>query len=202
MERSERVRKLERKLRRAIIQYVIPGLGVALAIAALAWWATRDVMVSGSTPSPDVDEPVLVTDNPTGAVSDRVDGESARTDLWRCVRAGSVKEARQIVERWPDILLLTDRHGKTALHLATRHDDVVAMLLAHGADVDARDDVFEETPLHWAVRRNRLHVVELLIEYGADVNARSAHGDTPLSIATRYGRSRIVAALAEAGADQ
>ncbi len=53
------------------------------------------------------------------------------------------------------------------------------VLLAHGADVNARDK-FENTPLHWAAVYNGLEAAKALLTHGADVNARNQWGDTPL----------------------
>ena len=56
------------------------------------------------------------------------------------------------------------------------------------------------TPLHHAVRKNRLRIVQLLLELGADPNARDATGATALTTASGVGADPgIVAALLGAG---
>ena len=56
------------------------------------------------------------------------------------------------------------------------------------------------TPLHHAVRKNRLRIVRLLLELGADPNARDATGATALATASEQGKDPgIVAALLGAG---
>ncbi|WP_375411750.1 ankyrin repeat domain-containing protein [uncultured Bradyrhizobium sp.] len=56
------------------------------------------------------------------------------------------------------------------------------------------------TPLHHAVRKNRPSIVQLLLELGADPNARDATGATALTTAAETGAdARIVAALSAAG---
>src|SRR5882672_8194056 len=56
------------------------------------------------------------------------------------------------------------------------------------------------TPLHHAVRKNRLRIVQLLLELGADPNARDATGATALTTASEEGADpSIVAALLRAG---
>ena len=58
------------------------------------------------------------------------------------------------------------------------------MLLAHGADVNARDES-EETPMHSAAYFNSLEVAQVLLAHGADVNARDEDGNTPVALAKR-----------------
>ena len=58
--------------------------------------------------------------------------------------------------------------------------------LNKGADVNARDEVYGGTPLHWAALRGRNEVAEFLIAEGADVNAKTRKGFTPLDEAIIY----------------
>jgi len=65
-----------------------------------------------------------------------------------------------------------DDRGTTPLHYAAAYGSIEAMrfLLGSGAGVDARND-FEATPLMWAATEPEK--VRLLVERGADVNAKS-----------------------------
>ena len=54
-----------------------------------------------------------------------------------------------------------------------RNVDLVRFLLAENVDPSPRMRKDGQTPLHMAVNeRQNLAIVELLVEYGADVNAR------------------------------
>jgi ankyrin repeat protein len=55
----------------------------------------------------------------------------------------------------------------------TGSTDAVRALLVAGADVDAREQSEDQTALMWGVAQRHAGVVRLLIEYGADVAARS-----------------------------
>lgn len=48
------------------------------------------------------------------------------------------------------------------------------------------------TPLHWAVEKQNLEVIHILLEYGADTNANSKFNKTPISIALEKDRLDLV----------
>ena len=51
--------------------------------------------------------------------------------------------------------------------------EVVRLLLARGADVNAKETVRGQTALMWAVAQRHSGVVRVLLEAGADVQART-----------------------------
>ena len=79
--------------------------------------------------------------------------------------------------------------------------DMVKQLLDAGADVNAKDDLTEMTPLFDAVSSGKKEVAALLIDKGADVNGKIAMGFTSLHNAAGSGRYEIVELLIEKGAD-
>jgi ankyrin repeat protein len=70
------------------------------------------------------------------------------------------------------------------LHSATAISDydLTVLLLAHGADVNARQQS-GVTPLHSAAHNGQLKIAKLLIDHGADVNAKTEDGKTPADMA-------------------
>ncbi|HXO73166.1 MAG TPA: ankyrin repeat domain-containing protein [Bradyrhizobium sp.] len=83
-----------------------------------------------------------------------------------------------------------------------RADDLRAMIAADRSLLTARmtRNEHRRTPLHHAVRKNRPRIVQLLLELGADPNARDATGATALTTASEVGADPgIVAALSRAG---
>ena len=64
-----------------------------------------------------------------------------------------------------------------------------------------KPDLIKQTPLHWAARSGRYEMCKLLIEKGADVNAKSNDGSTPLHWAAIKGQPRICKLLLDNGAD-
>ena len=92
-----------------------------------------------------------------------------------------------------------DRAGRTPLHYAAGDGKLDAMtaLIAAGAEIDAREDTGQYTPLMFAAQRDdNIDIITALVEAGADVNLTNSKGETPLFIATRsYGTSGIGAGI-------
>src|SRR5262245_1113067 len=65
--------------------------------------------------------------------------------------------------------------GETPLMIASRTGnlDGAKLLLAHGADVNARESTKGQTALMWAVADRQPNIVHMLIEAGADLHART-----------------------------
>jgi ankyrin repeat protein len=72
--------------------------------------------------------------------------------------------------------------GQTILMTAARtgSGEAVRLLLARGADVNAREQILGETALIWAAAENHPAVIKALVERGADVNGRSKAMTYPL----------------------
>ena len=82
------------------------------------------------------------------------------------------------------------------LHSATAggHDDVVAVLIDAGADVDSRQPQ-GWTPLHAAAMNGSFRSVDRLLAAGADPAARNDDGTTAIELARAAGHDAIVALL-------
>ena len=98
--------------------------------------------------------------------------------------------------------------NSTPLSIASEngHASTVEALIAHGADVNPRDETGHHRPLRLACARGHSQVIKLLVHAGADVNAADRIGQTPLISLTRSAMGHpvdldIVKTLYEAGAD-
>jgi uncharacterized protein len=116
-----------------------------------------------------------------------------------------------LIEQGADVNHPLPDTGETPLHSALcKADDpkynlVLKVLLAAGADPNratkagVETDSFMrdcrtkgETPLHRAAAFGDAEAIQLLLNAGAVIDARDAHGDTPLSWASWYLRPRAI----------
>ena len=88
------------------------------------------------------------------------------------------------------------KHG-AALRAAVVRGDIakVKALIADGADVNAQDDDVRNTPLHLAVAKGRLDLIDALLQGGAEPNLMNRDGFTPLTSAEFHGRKDIIKKL-------
>ncbi|KAJ5037252.1 uncharacterized protein L3040_007429 [Drepanopeziza brunnea f. sp. 'multigermtubi'] len=91
-----------------------------------------------------------------------------------------------------------ESRGKTSLHLAVARDsdDIVELLLRHGAEISARSDG-GWTALHNACELGSEKIVRILLGAGSDINAKLLNGMTPLHLAAQGGHLAVVKCLLE-----
>lgn len=98
----------------------------------------------------------------------------------------------------------TNYSGRTLLATAVKEQrdvSIVKLLLDRNADIETKD--YKNRKLLSQVGNHHLgtEITEMLIEYGADLEARHDHGMTPLMNAVYYGNSQITEALIKRGAN-
>lgn len=103
------------------------------------------------------------------------------------------------------IKVLETQIGQTALMLAleTGSEDLVRLVVVHGADVNKKPHLFiKRTPLQYAAELGNLDMVQLLLELGTEVNGEPAiwSGGTALQFAAISGNCNVAAELLEKGA--
>ena len=95
-------------------------------------------------------------------------------------------------------------HGEhvPALHVAAADDNLeaAAILVEHGAKIDTRDTVNNDTALMYGVRDGKAKVAEYLLIKGANPNLTDKQGFTPLHIAASRNDIHLVRSLLAHGA--
>lgn len=148
------------------------------------------------------------------------------SDFFAAVRAGSTERVREQLAQEP--ALVHARHeGGTALHFAAIGKDraMAVLLLDAGADLNARDDTYQMTPIGWANEEGHEAMVRILYDRGAEIDLHQAAayglvdhvrdlvkgtrrqvnavmgGWTPLQLATLWGHPEVVELLLSRGGD-
>jgi ankyrin repeat protein len=138
------------------------------------------------------------------ALVEAVKARVASLDAFEAATFGDLDRLVVLLADDPDLTGRRSGDGFTALHLAAffGQDDAVRLLLARGADPDARGTGWMTgTPLNAAASARHATVVALLLEAGADRDAVQRGGWTPLHSAARNGDARTVELLLAHGAD-
>lgn len=113
----------------------------------------------------------------------------------------SIESTKLLLDRGVNVNF-ADGDGYTALHYAAMrgYHEIAQLLLANGAAIDALSHKLR-TPLHLATGSGYAteHLVSLLLDHGADVNARDLYNLSPLDM-VQDGNHRLIQALVARGA--
>lgn len=129
------------------------------------------------------------------------------TPLLRAVGMGLLIEPtiQILLEEGANIEARTMYTNWTPLWIAVKNDNIAVaqILLEERANTEAKDGITGLTPLLWAVQNRSWpsNVVPLLLEWGANIEARDPHGRTSFWMAVHKGKRRWVSLLLQEGAD-
>lgn len=138
------------------------------------------------------------------AVAELLESRGARHDVFTAAMSGRTERVEELISGNRSLAQAYSSDGWTALHLAAffGHVPAASALLAKGAAIEARsDNAMRNTPLHAATAGRQAAVAKLLIDHGADVNARQHGGWTPLHSAAQNGDTALADLLLSNGAD-
>ena len=129
------------------------------------------------------------------ALADRI-GTGLMVAAWR----GDIPMMELLVARGADVNFANALGERALMHAAWRGQTAaVKWLLARGARVNG--EPMHWSALHYAVFAGHGEIAELLLQSGADINARSTNGSSVLMMAVYEGHEALARRLLARGAD-
>ncbi len=132
-------------------------------------------------------------------VAEMLRQHGATENLFDAVCSGDFKTASALLEQDESMVSATNNAGicPTELAASLGHSDILKLLLDKGASVDVLDVHNKMTLLHLAALANKTNTVRLLIQRGADLEARDRYGFTALHWAAMQGATETATLLLE-----
>jgi serine/threonine-protein phosphatase 6 regulatory ankyrin repeat subunit B len=96
-----------------------------------------------------------------------------------------------------------DSYGRTPLWLSASLPDenLVRLLIDRGAKVDVNDIQQGRSPLHMASQHGYVANIEMLLDYGANIEDTTSDGKNPLMKAVEEGHTAAIRLLFKSGAN-
>jgi ankyrin repeat protein len=126
------------------------------------------------------------------------------------ISSGDTKTLKRLLRQNSNLANARVDDKRTLLHVATdwpghfpNNTETIAELIASGADVNAEfAGRHSETPLHWAASSDDVGVIDVLLNHGANIEARGSviGGGTPMSDAVAFGQWQAARRLVQRGA--
>ncbi|KAI0147050.1 ankyrin repeat-containing domain protein [Xylariaceae sp. FL1272] len=107
----------------------------------------------------------------------------------------------EILAHFPDTSSLPDIDCLLHYQVLHSNTETLRLLLGDKYKLDVtKKSVHGDTPLHWVSERTSVAVVQLLLSYGAQIEAVNNRGSTPLTVAASQPNFPVAAYLVERGA--
>ncbi|XP_019517631.1 PREDICTED: ankyrin repeat and SOCS box protein 3 [Hipposideros armiger] len=125
-------------------------------------------------------------------------------------REGNVKVLRKLLKKGRSIDV-ADNRGWMPIHEAAYHNsieclrmliqNVLRLLLRHGANVNGSHSMCGWNALHQATFQENAEIIKLLLKKGANKECQDDFGITPLFVAAQYGKLESLSILISSGAN-
>jgi hypothetical protein len=146
--------------------------------------------------------PPIALTSPTAPHQAQPAPEELCASFHKATRDGDLQKIQVLLQENPKLAFSKDKGLVTPLHWAADwgYKDIADLLLAYGADVNARNNI-RSVPLHKAAAGGHDEVAKLLLAKKADVNAKNLFGETPLHGAVDKGHKAVTELLLANNAD-
>jgi len=123
-------------------------------------------------------------------------------ELWEAARVGNFERIMDLLFRSKDYVPSAKdlSHG---IHAAAAHgrEDMIDLLVRHGADPSDNAMAQGFTPIMVAAAKGHVHAMLMLIDRGGQVNMQNEMGQTALHLAATRGHAHVCKALVAEGAE-
>lgn len=108
--------------------------------------------------------------------------------IFEAAKYGNTKKIEKLITKGVDINYREEKHGRTLLHVAIirGHESILNLLINNDNAALNLQDNDGRSPLHLAAMYNRIEVVRLLLEKGADKEIRDNSGKVAKDYAAFY----------------
>ncbi|WP_282942466.1 ankyrin repeat domain-containing protein [Paenibacillus sp. RC67] len=133
----------------------------------------------------------------------------AELNIFEAAAVDNTMRVRNLLEQSPELISAYGPDGFNPLSMASHFGNMetVKLLLDLGANVNSRskDGSLNNMAIHAAIMGNYEHIIQMLIQYGADIHAKCEGslrlGYTVLHVAAYFGRDSLVKLFLEHGVD-
>ncbi len=121
--------------------------------------------------------------------------------LREAIYIGDLAGVQKLIGQGADIHA-KDQHGLTPLHSAVTGNAlaIAGLLIEQGADINARNEKMDMTPLHLAAFNGAVQMVALLLSHKVRTDIANDAGETAQQIARNMGHGEIAVMLEPAAA--
>jgi ankyrin repeat protein len=181
--------------------FAFTGMNMLISIEARIEQAEREAMPIGpGRPSP------------SPSRSKISEYQQQCSDLRRAARDGDNRLVQPLLDEGVPVDCLSSE-GRTALSMASERGylETAQLLIQHKANVNLQSDQIEggyhkseqgkRSPLHWAAVGGHTEIANLLLNNGADIEARTVNGRTPALEATLHYQFETTKLLIDRGAN-